>query len=84
MNYSKVPTKLQELCDSINERRKNIDRFDVIASYNLSFDFHFFLVTIHPWADGNGRMSRLVINEIQLEMDIIPTITNKDSKAEYI
>ncbi len=84
MNYSKVPQKLQELCDSINARRKAVDVKDVVACYNLSFDLHFFLVTIHPWADGNGRMSRLVMNQLQFELGLIPTIINMDSKAEYI
>lgn len=49
-----------------------------------SFDAHFHLVTIHPWADGNGRMSRLLMNLLQFEFGIIPTNVNKDRKAEYI
>ena len=84
MNYSKVLHKLQEMCDSINQRRKSIDKSNIIDCYNLSFDLHFLLVTIHPWADGNGRMSRLVMNQLQFEMGIIPTIIHRESKAEYI
>ncbi len=42
------------------------------------------LVTIHPWADGNGRMSRLLMNQLQFEFGIVPTKINKDRKAEYI
>lgn len=44
----------------------------------------FSLVTIHPWADGNGRMSRLLMNQLQFEFRLIPTNINKDRKAEYI
>lgn len=44
----------------------------------------FHLVTIHPWADGNGRMSRLLMNQLQFEFRLIPTNINKDRKAEYI
>ena len=50
----------------------------------MSFDAHFHLVTIHPWADGNGRMSRLLMNQLQFEFRLIPTNINKDRKAEYI
>ena len=84
MNYSKVPTKLAELCESINQRRKAFSKTYVIECYKLSFDAHFHLVTIHPWADGNGRMSRLLMNQLQFEFGIIPTNINKDHKAEYI
>ena len=84
MNYSKVPTKLAELCESINQRRKAFSKTNVIECYKLSFDAHFHLVTIHPWADGNGRMARLLMNQLQFEFGIIPTNINKDHKAEYI
>ena len=84
MNYSKVPTKLAELCESINQRRKAFSKTNVIECYKLSFDAHFHLVTIHPWADGNGRMSRLLMNQLQFEFGIIPTNINKDHKVEYI
>ena len=84
MNYSKVPIRLAELCESINQRRKALIKEDIIECYKLSFDAHFKLVTIHPWADGNGRMSRLLMNQLQLEFGIIPTNINKNHKAEYI
>ena len=84
MNYSKVPTKLAELCENINQRRKALSKANTIECYKLSFDVHFHLVTIHPWGDGNGRMSRLLMNQLQFEYGIIPTNINKDRKAEYI
>ncbi|WP_255812305.1 Fic family protein [Treponema denticola] len=32
---------------------------------------------MHPWADGNGRMSRLLMNFIQYEAGIIPSIIKR-------
>ena len=84
MNYSKVLIKLSELCKNINQRRKALSKANIIECYKLSFDAHFHLVTIHPWADGNGRMSRLLMNQLQFEFRLIPTNINKDRKAEYI
>ncbi len=84
MNYSKVPQKLQEFCESINHRRKHTTLSDLIEYYNLSFDAHYQLVTIHPWADGNGRMSRLLMNQLQFEFGLIPTNIHRESKAQYI
>ena len=42
------------------------------------------LVYIHPWADGNGRMARLVMNMIQNEFGMIPSIVKKEHRADYI
>lgn len=84
MDYTKVPSKLTEFCETINNRRKNISKTDIIECYKLSFEAHFHLVTIHPWADGNGRMSRLLMNQIQFEFGLIPTNIDKERKASYI
>lgn len=83
MNYSKVSTKLAELCENINQKRKSLSKANIIECYKLSFDAHFHLVAIHPWADGNGRMSRLLMNQIQFEFGIIPTEVIKDNKSKY-
>ena len=57
---------------------------DVFEQYLLSFDAHYQLVTIHPWVDGNGRMSRLVMNHLQYEFGLIPVKIVKEDKADYI
>lgn len=85
MNYLKVPAHLEAFCQQINERRNTLlQSDDLIEKYLLSFDAHYLLVTIHPWVDGNGRMSRLVMNHLQFELNLIPTKVDKDNKAEYI
>ena len=42
------------------------------------------LLKIHPWVDGNGRMSRLIMNHLQNEFDLVPNKVLKEDKAEYI
>ena len=85
MNFQKVPAKLAEFCTQLNEQRRQLlDADDLIAKYRLSFDAHFRLVTIHPWVDGNGRMSRLVMNHLQYEFGLVPVKIVKEDKAEYI
>ena len=85
MDYRKVPAKLDEFCLLINERRQQLLESDnTMAKYLLSFDAHYQLVTIHPWADGNGRMARLVMNHLQYEFGLVPTKILKEDKAEYI
>ena len=85
LNYAKVPSKLTTFCQEMNKRRwVLVDSKDILEQYLLSFDVHFQLVTIHPWADGNGRMSRLIMNYIQFEFGLVPTKVKKEDKAEYI
>ena len=85
MNFQKVPTKLAELCQQLNERRQALLKSsDIVEQYLLSFDAHYQLVTIHPWVDGNGRMSRLVMNHLQYEFGLVPVKIIKEDKAEYI
>ena len=84
MAYQKVPARLAVFCEELNRRRKTIDSTDVAAVYDLSFWAHYELVTIHPWADGNGRTCRLLMNLLQWEYDVLPTKVLKEDKAEYI
>ena len=82
--YQKVPARLAAFCEELTRRRKAIEPTDVAAVYDLSFWAHFELVTIHPWADGNGRTCRLLMNLLQWEFDVLPTKVLKEDKAEYI
>ena len=85
MNFQKVPGKLTEFCQLTNERRHQLmDTENMIDKYLMSFDAHCQLVPIHPWADGNGRMSRLVMNHLQYEFGLVPVKIVKEDKAEYI
>jgi Fic family protein len=85
MNYLKVPAKLEEFCKQLNQRRGELSNLDdIVAKYLMSFDAHYQLVTIHPWVDGNGRMSRLVMNHLQYEFGLVPVKIVKEDKAEYI
>lgn len=84
MSYNKIQDKLSEFCLSLNNERKNFVDKNVIQLYNITFDAHYHLVTIHPWADGNGRMARLIMNFLQFEFGLIPTKILKEDKEEYI
>lgn len=84
MNYQKVPQSLEKFCIELNKRRSLIGKEDIVAIYELSFWAHYELVTIHPWADGNGRTSRLLMNLLQMEYGVIPMKVFKEEKAEYI
>jgi Fic family protein len=41
------------------------------------------LVTIHPFADGNGRVARLAMNALLIQDGFLPTIIPPVSRREY-
>lgn len=84
MAWQKVESKLAEFCSWLNEKRNTISKNDIEAVYALSFEAHYRLVYIHPWSDGNGRMSRLLMNMIQKEFGVLPSVVKKEKRAEYI
>ena len=84
MSYNKVPSKLEEFCRQLNTDRQKTISMSIDELYRVTFDAHYNLVTIHPWADGNGRMARLVMNMLQFEFGLIPAKILKDDEEEYI
>ena len=84
LSYQKVPSRTEAFCQWLNEERKHIDPKEIEKVYDLSFEAHYRLVEIHPWADGNGRMSRLVMNMIQYEFGVVPSIVKKEKRKQYI
>lgn len=84
MDYKKVPKRLEDFCNWLNNKRKTVSVKDIDKIYELSFMAHYNLVYIHPWADGNGRVSRMVMNMIQAELGVVPSIVKKERRDEYI
>lgn len=81
-NFDKVEKLTAELVRTINE--KMTGDLSVEEKLNLSFDAHFNMVSIHPFYDGNGRTSRLLMNYIQQYYNLPLAIVHSHSKADYI
>lgn len=81
-NYNKVERLMNDLVKNVQTKmNSNLSLEDKL---NLSFDAHFNMVSIHPFYDGNGRASRLLMNYIQQYYDIPLAIINSESKVDYI
>ena len=80
-DFKKVEGLLKKLVENINTRLKTVSGNQVLE---LAADAHYNLVNIHPFGDGNGRTSRLIMNYIQMYHNepLIKIFT--EDRVEYI
>jgi Fic family protein len=72
-----VPQYMKELTDWL---KKNPEELSPIE---LSSVFHHKLVSIHPFDDGNGRVSRLMANMILINHGYTLTVVKKVDRRKY-
>lgn len=81
-DYNKVPDLLEKLVKKINDKIDTINDENEILK--LSADLHYNLVNIHPFGDGNGRLSRLFMNYILMYHNQPYVKIFTEDRAEYI
>ena len=78
----KIINYVDAFCAGVNEKLFSAKTFR--EKMELSFLAHANLIVIHPWADGNKRTSRIVMNYIQHYFSLPLTRINKDHTKEYL
>ncbi len=81
INYDKVPSYTKSLIEKIAKNKVEVSTLQ--QKLELSFAAHFDLVSIHPFYDGNGRTSRLLMNYLQATLSLPLAIVYKEDKADY-
>lgn len=76
-NPVKIPDLIEEFMRWLVGRN-----FDHIVK--IGADAHFKLVSIHPFPDGNGRTSRLLMNLLFMQQGYPPAIVRKEDRLAYI
>jgi len=75
---SLVDEQIVQMCDWINN---NLSRQHPIITAAVA---HYNQVRIHPFDDGNGRGSRLLMNLILLKERYYPAIIRREDRKEYV
>ncbi|MFD2523084.1 Fic family protein [Emticicia soli] len=75
-----TPIEMHALMDWFHaETEKN-----ELSPVELAAIFHYKFVSIHPFDDGNGRISRLLMNYVLLKHDLPPVIIKSADKKNYL
>jgi len=81
-DFRKVPGLLTDFCQKVADLDKKAKTNKEVLT--LSFEAHYDLVSIHPFADGNGRTSRILMNYLQTLHKLPMGLVHRDEKASYI
>ncbi|MBK8698800.1 MAG: Fic family protein [Saprospiraceae bacterium] len=73
-----TPIRMHELMSWFMENR------EIMHPVELAASFHHRFVLIHPFDDGNGRISRLLVNYILLANGFPPVIIRSNDKVQYL
>ena len=74
-----TPAKMQDLMEWYSETSNNKDIHPVVVAAL----FHHKFVSIHPFDDGNGRLSRLLMNLILMQKGYPPVVIKMDDRQNY-
>lgn len=81
LSFDKVPDYTERLAVRLSEQLADVTTIE--AQLRLSFAVHFDLVSIHPFYDGNGRTSRLLMNYVQDYFNLPLAIVYQQDKNDY-
>lgn len=78
----KLPAVLTALLKAVNTGITQLKTPRQI--YDLSFEAHFQLLTLHPFGVGNGRLARLLMSYIQHYHDLPLSLVYVDNRPTYL
>ncbi len=75
-----TPILMAELIQWYRDEEQKVELHPVI----LAALFHYKFVRIHPFDDGNGRISRLLMNYVLIKNNLPPVVIKSADKSNYL
>lgn len=76
-DHLQVPGEMERLIQWYEQQQGKLHPIELAAG------FHHRLVAIHPFTDGNGRVSRLVMNLILMQHQYPPAVIRNEERRAY-
>ncbi|KAF9775324.1 hypothetical protein IL306_006574 [Fusarium sp. DS 682] len=91
MDENRVPAAMRDMIEAFVSDTRLVDKLSADEEgfrFRISFASKYChrFVNIHPFADGNGRMCRLILNTLLIRWGIGPVAigVNQDDRREYL
>lgn len=84
VNVSELYNKMEELNEIITELITNIDKYNISEYLKVVADIHYKITVLHPFNDGNGRISRAFMNWLLRLKGLCPIYIDSNNKDEYL
>jgi Zn-dependent peptidase ImmA (M78 family)/fido (protein-threonine AMPylation protein) len=83
ISYIEINRELEKLNNEFNYFKKNIDNYKVSEYIENVVYFIYKFIKIHPFSDGNGRVSRALLNWMLRLKNIPPIYIDDKCKKDY-
>ncbi len=83
VDYNEISDKIDELDKELQFFLNDIDKYDISDYIEQVAYFTYKFIIIHPFRDGNGRISRAIMNWLLVLKKIPPIYIDNDSRDEY-
>lgn len=84
VSYSELFDKIDELNNMITILVDNIEKYNISEYINAVADIHYKLTVLHPFQDGNGRISRAFMNWLLRLKGLCPIYIDSSNKDDYL
>lgn len=81
--YYEINERINELDEELQFFIKNIDQYSIGEYIEQVAYFTYKFIVIHPFRDGNGRISRAIMNWLLNKKNIPPIYVDQSCKKEY-
>ena len=82
--YYEINDKISELDEELQFFIKNIDNYEIGKYIEQVAYFTYKFIVIHPFRDGNGRISRAILNWLLSKKKIPPIYIDQKCRKEYL
>lgn len=84
ISYTEIIDKMDELNKIIKNVIKNIDEYSISEYISIVAKIHYDMTILHPFNDGNGRITRGLTNWLLRIKELCPIYIDSNNRDKYL